>query len=131
MSAEPLKEYETLPSAYKYPPSEMEWGAAITHGVVHLGRAGNIDLWGVLDLHTEDAIAYLKASAAEALPPGSRFEIRKHVGLNLGATKGHAWYRTAGMDQAAEWGYVPEKPQLIEGAFFLVGQFVTPAASTT
>lgn len=102
-----------------------ERGWAVTWGF-RLSTIGKVTLVEKVSVERENLIAYLKAAAADELPPSTRFEIRERKPDPFSRTYGMAWYRHPYMDHGKTWR-TPIKGAFVYNADGLVGRFVTPA----
>jgi len=96
--------------------------------VPHLAVVGGIVKWGNFPLYThvtgepclvggytvqcreEEVIQELVAHANKHLPPGTRYEIRKHLPENYGRTHTISWYACETMDDIEPW-VSPNRPE--------------------
>ncbi|MEP0323291.1 MULTISPECIES: hypothetical protein [Hyphomicrobiales] len=96
------------------------------YGAVCVGEVDGEPFFVAISVDEEKLHKYLLSEAAEALPPGSRFELRRMVPCHYGQGKGMAWVHQSKMNDVPDWGKV-ESGYVAEGGYFLVGQYVTPA----
>lgn len=112
-----------------------EKGSAIHYGAVLVGEdLEGAQVWAHLELDESELLSFLRAQAHKALPPATRYEIRKAVPMHFGRQKGMAWYSVPTMTAIADWadggpgnatGPV-ECTIAPEGGYYLIGRFTTP-----
>lgn len=85
---------------------------------------GRRKLWCRLEVDEADLALALRLNAIDALPPRTRYEIRKKF-----LSQGMGWFRDPAMDADANWGKTEPGPKLDLG-YILVSQEVTPTTET-
>jgi hypothetical protein len=109
-------------------PTAACYGEAVEYGWCYLGSIGDVELWGTVDINSDDLDRWLQAAANAKLPPGTRYEIRQGYPMHYGRGYGRAWYHEPEMAKVTTWGEGTFPRQVPEGGYVLRAQLVTGAS---